>query len=410
MTLGLVSSISLSTSDAHAVLASIKSTGMAATAVAYPQDSLAGAFNPAGMADVGNRFDMGFAAARESRKVRVRDNPSPVANGKFDATHHAHWAYNADFGINKTLDCEGNLAVGLVVYNRNFNKVRFKDPQPLFGTTKTGLEYVHQTVSPTLSYKLWEKHNFGVSVNWMIQRIWVQGLQNFANPLFSKYPTRVTNHSYAYSQGCSFTFGYRCQVTDTLSVGVTAQPRTYMSRFKKYKGFLNHGGRLHIPPKFAFGVAWRFMPNATVAFDVEWINWHRTKALSRPLQENLILNKLGSSKGSGFGFRDQWFYRIGIDYDITDSVTLRAGYRHVNGLISRSQTAVNALLCDTVKDFITVGATYCLNANNEFSILYAHGIQHKIKGKNSIPAGFGGGNVDLKQYTDVFGISWGHVY
>ena len=138
---------------------------------------------------------------------------------------------------------------------------------------------------------------------------------------------------------------------------------------------------------------------------------HLNQALHQPLQENLIANKLGSNDGSGFGFRDQWYYRVGIDYDILDCVTIRAGYRHTNTPIRRSQTAVNALTVDTVEDFITLGATWCINACNEVSFLYAHGFNNKVRGKNSIPTPrFGGGNADLKQYTDVVGIQFGHTY
>ena len=67
-----------------------------------------------------------------------------------------------------------------------------------------------------------------------------------------------------------------------------------MSKFQKYKGFLGGNGRLNIPQKIGAGVAWRFLPCATIAFDVEYINWRRVKALERPLQSNLVANKLGS--------------------------------------------------------------------------------------------------------------------
>lgn len=410
--LGLVSCLCLTTSDVHAILASIKTTGMAATGIAYPQDAEAGAFNPAGMVDVGDRFDVGFSVARDSRKLRIRGNAAPVGvNGKFDANHHAKFAYNGDFGINKQIGC--NMSIGLVVYNRNYNKTKYKHRLPLFGTSKVGMEYVHETISPTFAIKILDKHNFGVSINWMIQRLWVQGIQNFANARFSAFPTHVTNHRYAYSQGCGFTLGYRGQISDTFSIGVTYQPKTHMSRFHRYKGFLVRG-KLDIPTKIGAGIAWRFLCNATLAFDVEYINWKRIKSLHNPLQENLpdlIAHKLGTNHGSGFGFRDQWYYRVGIDYDILDCVTIRAGYRHTNTPIRRSQTAVNALTVDTVEDFITLGATWCINACNEVSVLYAHGFNNKVRGKKSIPeVGFGGGNADLKQYTDVVGISWGHTY
>ena len=409
--MGVISCLSLSTSNLEAILASVKTTGMAATGIAYPQDAEAGAFNPAGMVDVGNRYDVGFSVLRASRKSTLSGNRSgrPGVNGKFDATHKAKFAYNGDFGVNKMIGC--NMSIGLVVYNRNYNKVKYKkNALPLFGRGHAGMEYVHETASAIVAFKFLEKHNFGISLNYNIQRLWVQGLQNFDNAIFSKYPGHVTNRRYAYAGGVGFTLGYRCQVSDTFSVGVTYQPKTYMSRFHKYKGFLNGRGRLNIPQKIGAGMAWRFLPCATLAFDVEYINWVRVKALHRPLQENLVANKLGSSKGTGFGFRDQWFYRVGIDYDVTNWLTVRAGYRHANSPIRRSQTAVNVLTVDTVQDFLTLGATACLNPCNEVSFFYAHGFNHKIKGKNSVPINLGGGEADLKGYDDVFGISWGHIF
>lgn len=411
---GIVSCLSLTTSDVHAVLASVKSTGMAATAIAYPQDAEAGAFNPAGMVDVGDRFDVGGSVDRSSRKARVKGNlaPIPGINGKFDANHKAKYVVNGDVGINKMLGkmlgCD--MSVGLIIYNRNYNKTKYKHALPLFGTSKVGLEYVHETISPTFAIKFWEKHNFGISLNYMVQRLWVQGLQNFANALFSKHPAHVTNHRYDWSQGVSFTLGYRCQVADNFSIGVTYQPKTYMSKFKKYRGFLAGNARLNIPQKIGAGFAWRFLPCATLAFDVEYINWKRIKCLHRPLQSNLTANKLGSHNGSGFGFRDQWYYRVGLDYDVTDWLTVRAGFRHTNTPIKRSQTAVNILLVDTVEDYLTLGATACLNSCNEISFFYAHGFNYKVKGKNSIPLSFGLGEADLKEYDDVLGIAWGHTY
>ncbi|KIC73042.1 hypothetical protein DB42_CK00110 [Neochlamydia sp. EPS4] len=405
----------LTPTSAHAVIASVKTFGMAATGIAYPQDAQAAVFNPAGMADVGDRYDLGFEVARTSRQATVRGNlsPLPSVNGKFDANHKAKYAYNGDFGINKMLG--NNMSLGLVVYNRNFSKTKYKHALPLFGTSKVGMEYAHETISPTFSIKLLEKHNFGVSLNYMIQRLWVQGLQNFAKEafgvgIFSKFPRYVTNHKYSYSQGVGFTFGYRCQVADRLSVGVTYQPKTYMSKFKKYKGFLAGKGRLNIPQKIGAGFAWRLLPYATLAFDVEYINWRKVKALHRPLQDNLTAHKLGAHNGTGFGFRDQWFYRLGIDYELTEWLTVRAGYRHTRAPIKRSQTAVNVLTVDTIEDYLTLGATACLNSSNEISIFYGHGFSHKIKGKNSIPPSFGLGEANIKQSDDVFGVSWGHTY
>ena len=62
---GLLASLCMTSTSADAVLASVKTTGMAQTGISYPQDALAAAFNPAGAAWVGNRFDLGASYAHE---------------------------------------------------------------------------------------------------------------------------------------------------------------------------------------------------------------------------------------------------------------------------------------------------------------------------------------------------------
>lgn len=413
----------LTTSKAEGILASVKTTGMAATGIAYPQDALAGAFNPAGMADVGNRFDVGFYYDRPSRHAKVHGNlvPAPGINGSFDASTHKNY-YSGDFGINyefgsdccsDVLGCSwlDSVSVGLVVYNRNFNKVNYKHPFPLLGTTKLGMEYVHETVSATFAVKICDIHNIGVSVNWMIQRLKVNGLQNFDNPFQSADPGHVTNRGYSYSQGVGATIGYRGQWTDWLSVGATYQPKTHMSQFKKYSGFLAQHGRLDIPQKIGAGVAVRFLPCATVAFDMEHIDWGHVRALHNPLLPGIFTSQLGRNDGAGFGFRNQLYYRVGVDYTFCECWTVRAGFRHVKTPIRSSQTAVNLLTVDTIENYATVGATWCINPCNEVSFLYAHGFNHEVKGHNSVPIQLGGGEVDLRQKQDnVVGIAWGMSY
>ncbi len=55
---GLVASFCMQSATAEAIYASVKATGMAATCVAYPLDTLVVAYNPAGITDVGDRIDL----------------------------------------------------------------------------------------------------------------------------------------------------------------------------------------------------------------------------------------------------------------------------------------------------------------------------------------------------------------
>ncbi|MBA2726799.1 MAG: outer membrane protein transport protein [Parachlamydiaceae bacterium] len=437
--LGLLASLGLP-ENVEGFIAGGKATGMAATGIAYPQDAYAGAYNPAGIVDVGDRLDFGIDWIQDRGHIRGKNNRTqtgalnPLVNRKFDAFKTKDF-YNGDFGINKTFYTEicgncVNWAAGLVFYNRDFQKTSYTErivllgnPLPPINGTNPGLEYLHQTISPVFAININDCLSFGVSVDVHVQRAKVQGLQNFAQdgsipqlPRFSLYPDKVTNKGYDYSSGVGATIGVKWQISDYLALGVTYRTKAKMSHFHKYKGFLAQRGLLNIPQKVGAGIAWRFLPYATLAFDVEWIDWTQVTSLHNPLINSRvtppeILTPLGSKHGPGFGFRNQTFYRVGIDYAINDCFTVRAGFRHANSPVRRSQTAVNVLTCDTVENIITVGATYNWNCCAEVSVFYAHGFSKKIKGKdNSIPVFLGGGSIDLVESKNALGISVGYMF
>lgn len=425
--LGLLGALGVS-SSADAFIAGAKATGMAATGIAYPQDAYAGAYNPAGIVDVTDRVDAGFAWIQDRGHIRGRGNINPLVNKKYDAFKTKD-IYDADFGINKTFNTEFcgcclNWAAGFVAYNRDYQKTSYTSPLVLLGTSNAGLEYLHETFSPVFALRVNDCFSIGVSVDVQVQRAKVNGLQNFtaappAAPFaFSLYPDKVTNKGYAYSSGVGATIGCKWDISDCLSVGLTYRTKTKMSKFHKYKGFLAQRGLLNVPQKVGAGIAFRFLPGATLAFDVEWINWGDVKSLRNPLINSrtnplvppFIFTPLGSEHGPGFGFQNQTFYRVGIDYQFNDCFTVRAGFRHANAPVRRTQTAVNVLSCDTVENFLTVGATYTWNCCAEVTIFYAYGFSNKIKGKNSIPAALGGGNIDLVESKDGLGISFGYMF
>lgn len=402
---------SLVTARAEALLASVKTTGMAATGVAYPQDSLATAFNPAGMADVGDRIDAGGFWLHLNQKVQVRGNRLPPVNGTFKTSHTAN-IYAGEGGFNKEFCfCGFNASFGVAVYNRSFLKTTFNRVNPLLGRTRAGLEFIHEIVAPTLAFKVGCIHNFGISLNYSVQRLKVNGIQNFQR--LSSVPSATTNRGYDYSNGVGFTVGYRCQILPTLSLGVAYTPKGHMRKFHKYRGFVVDHGKFDTPERVAGGIAWRWSPCSTIAFDVENVQWRDIPQLRNPLSPNLFTSRLGLKDGAGFDWRNQTFYRVGIDYDIWDCLTIRAGYRFARQPIKRTQTAANVLTCETVEQFFTCGATYGFefcNYCSEFSFFYAHGFDHKVKGKDAIPVLLGGGNVDLEQSQNIVGVSLGVAY
>lgn len=407
--LGMTAALCLQSSSAEAIFASVKSTGMAAACISYPLDSLVGAYNPAGMVWVGNRFDLEAGWVHDTGSAKIVDNASPFAsliNGNYNGMRTKN-SYPVGFGFNKVFNhCNWEFSAGLILYNRNFQKTTYTKPFILLGTSNLGLEYINETISPCFSLKFLKRHSVGVSVNYQVERIKVNGVENFN--ILSVSPGNVTNRGYNYATGWGFTLGYRGEIYDGLFIGLTYQPETEMTRLNKYKGFLANRGRLNVPRKLGAGISYRVIPCVVVAFDVEHIQWSKIRALHNPLLHNGTIERLGATNGPGFGFRNQWYYRVGADWQINQRWSARIGFRHANTPIRRTQTAVNLLTLDAVENFITTGGTFKINCNHEISAVFAYGFQKKIKGKDSIPAfPFGGGNANLKEEKFALALAWG---
>lgn len=442
--MGLLAALCLSSTQASAFIAGARGTGMATTGIAYPQDAYAGAYNPAGIVDVCDRIDAQAFWLQDRGHATIHGNTAsfaplpiqdPVINGRYNAFRTEN-TYAGDGAINKTFctefcgDC-WNWAIGFVGYNRNYQKTTYNKNFPLFGTSHLGLEYLNETFAPVIAVRINECHSIGISIDIQGQRLKVNGLETVrfnplsalnplpfvdVRPTLSSDPNHLTNKGYSYAWGVGVTLGWKWQVTDCFAFGAKYSPKTHMARFKKYSGFLAGRGRLDIPEKLGAGIAWNWIPCSTVAFDVEWVNWRPVRALHNPLLHNGTLELLGTKHGPGFGFRNQIYYKAGIDYAWNDCLTFRAGYRYARTPIRKTQTAVNILTVDTIESFVSVGATYAY-CNFEVSAFYGHGFSKKVKGKNSIPpgsilrGGFGGGEADLVESgKDAAGLQIGYLF
>lgn len=401
------------TSNAEALLASVKSTGMAGAATAYPQDTLSAAYNPAGFVEVGNRLDLGIAWAHYWGRTKIHGNTAPPFLGQINGTFNAYKTpnfYSPEFGVSKVFGCDCQFAYGWVLYNRNQSKTTYNVNFPLLGRTHLGLEYVHEQFGPVFAWKVNDCLNLGMSFNINGQRLKVNGLQNFANPRGSIEPNRVTNRGYSYSFGYGVTLGAQLHINPCLTLGFAFTPEVHMRRFKKYSGFLAKRGRFNLPEIWIAGIAWRFLPCATVAFDIQHDVWRRIPSIHHTLLHDGRLEQLGSKHGPGFGWRSRTYFRLGLDYALNDCWIVRAGWRFAPTPIRRTQTVVNSLTMEPLVEHVfTMGATWMYNSCQEASAFFAYGFEKKLKGKHSIPTGipFFGGNADLQQNLFVFGLAWG---
>lgn len=391
----------------------MKAKGMGGAGIAYGQDALAAATNPANMVLVGGRWDVGLDYFRPQRESTIAGNvcgPGCSLDGNYSGNDSENY-FVPEFGYNKMI--RDDLSFGVSVYGNGGMATDYKNnPFGAFGATgSAGVDLSQLFIAPTLAMKLNEDHAVGVSLKLAYQRFKAFGLGDPGLGTgfvpMSSNPTKLTNNGYDDSYGYGIGLGWTGRVAPGLSLAATYQSRTYMSKFDKYKGLFAEQGDFDIPENYGLGLAWKATPQLTAVVDVQHINYSSVKSISNKLAAG---GPLGADNGSGFGWRDMTVYKLGVSYELNKDLTLRAGYSHGRQPIPSDQTFFNILAPGVIENHVTLGASWKLANDAEVSVAYMHAFEKSVKGANSIPPGMGGGNANLKMHQDSLGVAYGRKF
>jgi long-chain fatty acid transport protein len=381
-----------------------KQQGQGGAGVAKPGDSLAGATNPAGLILIGNRFDIGLTLFRPVRNGTISGNTLPPGYPDVNGTYDGNRVKNFELPeLGYSLQYRPNLALGVAIYGNGGLNTSYTTPIFLLGTTRGGVNIEQVFISPTLAYKADAHNYFGIAANIAIQLFADEGLQNFESAA-SIDPAHVSNNGNSYGTGGGVRVGWLGELNKAVSVGATYQSRTWVSKFNRYSGlFAEHGG-FDVPANFAGGASVKLGSKATLLFDEERILYGSVKSIANPLAST---SPLGTDSGPGFGWHDINVSKAGIDYDVNPSLTLRGGYNHGGVPFDSSQAFFNLLAPAVTKDHLHAGATVGLKDGKEISFAYIHAFNNTVNGLNAIPPAYGGGNVSLSMYQNLFQVAFG---
>ena len=229
----------------------MKAKGMGGVGIAYGQDAMAAATNPANMVLVGNRWDVGVEYFRPQRESSIVGNLFGP-DGKFDGNSSENY-FVPEFGYNKMI--ANNMSLGVSVYGNGGMATDYdRNPFARFGATgNAGVDLAQLMIAPTLSYKLNESHAIGVSLKIAYQRFEAFGIQPFAG--ISSAPTKVSNNGHDSSWGYGIGLGWTGQITPTVKLGATYQSKTKMQEFDDYKGLFAEKGGFDIPENYGVGMS-----------------------------------------------------------------------------------------------------------------------------------------------------------
>lgn len=406
---------------------SIKEKGVAGAGVAMAQDSLAAATNPAGMAMVGNRMDVGvslFSPSPRSYTATPPTGPGFAANGDGSKVESDNdFFFIPHFGRNWMLDA--NSSVGLSVYgnggmntdypagNTPGGAGTFGNPLAPFNAGDAGVDLAQLFFNVSYAKKISSTSSWGVSGIAAYQRFKATGISGFG--VISNDPTNLSDNGYDTSTGFGLKVGVQGEVSPGVTLGASYQSEIAMGEFDKYKGLFAENGDFDIPSTWTVGLSWKTSPSSALNVDVQRINYTDVKAVSNPFRKldgcsgGDTSQCLGGSDGIGFGWEDMTVYKLGYQWQSGNDWTWRVGYSQGDQPIAETEVLFNILAPGVMERHFTFGLTKMTSKTSEFNFAAMIAPEEKVSGMPSSGsvAGAPGQTVELKMQQYEIAASWG---
>jgi long-chain fatty acid transport protein len=382
------------------------SKALAGAGVAFVQDTLVAGTNPAGLAFLGKRYDIGVSVFSPTRSYTVNGNPSGfpgtfgLAPGKVESD--SNYFYIPQFGANWKLN-ESNY-IGLVAYGHGGMNTDYPT-NTFWAETPTGVNLEQLFVGVPWAYSYNGQHAFSIMPIFVYQTFEAKGVSSFAP--FSSDPANLSNNGESTSTGFGAKLGYLGQFGEKFNLGLSYQTEMSVGEFGDYAGLFAERGGFNIPSSFTVGFAVK--PSSKFAFlmDYQKIYYSDVKSINNPLLPNLQTARLGDDNGAGFGWRDMDVIKIGAQYDMTSWVW-RAGLSFGKQPIPGSEVMFNILAPGVMEEHLTFGFTKRIGDHMgfDFSLMYAPEVE--VAGVN--PLEFPGAQeivLAMDQWEISLNYAWG---
>ncbi|MGQ0698863.1 MAG: OmpP1/FadL family transporter [Panacagrimonas sp.] len=382
----------------------IKSLGFGGMGFVLAEDTYTLSSNPAGAIAMGDRYDIGIDYESPHPRVRVRDN----ALGRDEEYGSSARSFPIpQVGIVTPISERASL--GATAFFAGLGTDYRDSPYERFGgDPRVTLSLVQAGTSVAMGFLVAPKQSLGVALNLSYQEVDLKGAGVFA--AISQDREHFSNQGKEGGLGVGLTLGWLGQLTPELLGALSYRTKTFSQRLDDYAGLLPDRGRFDFPAIFGGGLSWEFTPGWMAAIEFQRVLYSSETATGNKFVQLLGGEKLGSADGPGFGWNNQNIYKLGLAYEYSDRLILRAGFSYATLNIPPSQTLLSALAPSFAQRHYTLGATLRLSADWETSAYIGASPKQRLQGSDSIPPLAGGGELDITVSQYFIGFSFGRTF
>lgn len=360
---------------------------MAGAGVALSMDAMSQATNPAALTGVKSQFTADLSAFSPHRSHTVTGAPSggggtfPLNEGSYDSDRELF----AIPGMAGSYLFDDVSAFGWAFYANGGMNTTWNEPAGgVFYGGKTGVDLGQGFLQFTYARELSPGISVGISPILAAQRFKAFGLVAFSP--YSSDPNNLTDNGYDWSYGYGGKLGVQAELAAGFTFGAAYESRIYMTEFDKYAGLFAEQGDFDIPASLQAGFGWDSGAGVKVALDYKRIFYGSIDSIANPLLPNLSPGNLGTDNGAGFGWETINAYKLGIEWQATPVLAVRAGIGINDNPIPSSEVMFNILAPGVQEQHYTAGLTWQATPNGALNVGMMYSPSNSVTGPNPLEA------------------------
>lgn len=422
-----------------------KNSAMAGAGSADPAEIMIIATNPAGLAFVHDKLEVGLSLFSPIRSYSSSPSLANGNGGAFTIGPNHITSSNNFFPLpyiayRRQIDAQN--ALGIAFYGRGGMETKWQGGTASFapggpGTTvmtlpgtfgmgTAGVSLMQAFLNVAFVHTMADDHlAIGISLIGAAQRFQARGLgafagytQAFAASGGTTLPTALTDNGHQMSYGGGASIGVEWRPLAQWDFAAAYTTKMYMSKLSRYSDLFADGGSFDIPASATLGVTFKPTAPVAVSFDTQRIWYSSIPAVGNPVQGlfgcptagaggTSLQSCLGGSDGPGFGWRNMTVYKLGLRWQLDPAWTARFGVSHAVQPIPRSQVTLNILAPGVIENHIALGLTHHDSNHGQFTVAFVYALNHSVTGPNTFDP-TQTITLQMHQYILDFGYAWGN--
>jgi long-chain fatty acid transport protein len=366
-------------------------SAMAGASVAAPIEFGGSYWNPAIISGLSSQeFLLGSALIFPDISLQSTI-PADSIGGRFPAMTRSGTAQsssgvgsNLATGFSFRLADDSRLTLGLGVFGLAGGGVNFAGsattpiltphlPPKYFGVGPIYSDISMLGINPMVSYRFTDRLAIGGGP------VITSSTGNFAPAFFAptpgplglpSFPSATNSHAF---WGAGFQLGLLYEVNDDWNVGFSYKSPIWQQRWEYNAATRTKGAdpislQASLPAIYSWGVAYKGIEKALIDVDLRYIDYANAELFGQ------------SPASGGLGWRGVFAVATGVQYAVTEKLTLRGGYLFNTNPIPAPVTLFNVQAPAITQHTLSMGASYSLTDNIMVSLAWVHAFDNSIQG------------------------------